>query len=101
MKPGRPTDGKSAQDRLSQTYEAIAGFIDQHGYPPTVRQLGDELGLSSSASVQERLDALEKAGMVERVPGSPRAIILKDIKSSVVGVAGEVRPPRQDTREDE
>lgn len=68
--------------RLSETYKAIEGFIGLFGYPPTLRQLGNILGLSSSSSVKDRLDSLEKAGMVERVPGSPRAIILKDPKAS-------------------
>lgn len=61
-----------------ETYNAIKGFIDAMGYPPTVRQLGAVLGLSSTDSVRERLLTLEREGRIERVPGSPRAIILKD-----------------------
>lgn len=61
-----------------ETYNAIKGFIEAMGYPPTVRQLGAVLGLSSTDSVRERLLTLEREGRIERVPGSPRAIILKD-----------------------
>jgi repressor LexA len=64
--------------KTDQTYNAIKGFIDAMGYPPTVRQLGAVLGLSSTDSVRERLLALEREGRIERVPGSPRAIILKE-----------------------
>ena len=60
-----------------QTYEAIAAFMDDRGYPPSVKELGQSLGLTSSASVWKRLVSLEEAGMIERVPGSPRAIRLK------------------------
>jgi repressor LexA len=92
MKPGRPADGKTARDRLDETYHAIVGFIERESFPPTVRQLGKLLGLSSSSSVKERLDALVRAGMIETVPGSPRAIILKEVAEpggeSVRGSAG-------------
>jgi repressor LexA len=64
--------------KSDETYNALKGFMEAMGYPPTVRQLGALLGLSSPDSVRQRLVALEKEGRIERVPGSPRAIILKD-----------------------
>ena len=79
MKLGRPADGKTAQDRLDETKAAIVEFKEREGLIPTIRELCVELGLSSSSSVKERLDALKRAGMIETVPGSPRAIILKEV----------------------
>jgi repressor LexA len=64
------------EDLLVETYEAIKWFMDDRGYPPTVRELGKRLGLSSASSARGRLDALIAAGMVERGPG-PRALRLK------------------------
>jgi repressor LexA len=86
-----PRAGDSAL--LTETYEAIRDFIAENGWPPTRRQLGEILGLSSSSSVQERLDALVRAGMVEVDPKSPRAIRLKEVAEPVGGEAREVEPP--------
>lgn len=61
-----------------ETYDAIAEFMEDRGYPPSMRELGKRLGLTSTDSVRERLLSLEQAGMIERVPGSPRAIRLKE-----------------------
>ena len=61
---------------LDETYETLAAHIDEHGFPPTVRELGARLGLSSPDSVMDRLRALERAGWIERVEGKPRAIRL-------------------------
>jgi repressor LexA len=55
-----------------ETLAVLLDHINQNGYAPSIRELGVLLGLSSSDSVQKRLDVLEKAGMIERV--GPRAI---------------------------
>ena len=60
------------------TYEAIVGFIDEHGYPPSIRQLGRALGLTSPDSVSKRLRALQAEGRIEIAPGIARGIIIKD-----------------------
>jgi repressor LexA len=52
---------------------AIAVTIATKGYPPTVRELGSELGLSSPSSVHAHLRALERRGFITREAGSPRA----------------------------
>jgi repressor LexA len=59
-----------------QTYEALKAFIETEGYVPSIRELGAVLGLSSPDTVRERLLALERAGLIERVEGKPRAIRL-------------------------
>lgn len=51
---------------IHETLTALREFIDSNGYPPTVRQLGDVLGLASPASVQRRLDGLERLKLIER-----------------------------------
>jgi repressor LexA len=61
-----------------QTLAAIQSFRDERGYMPSLRELGEVLGLTSPDTVRERLLALEREGRIERVPGSPRAIIIKD-----------------------
>lgn len=61
----------------TETYEALTAFIEDNGYPPSMRELGKALGLTSTDSVRNRLLSLERSGMIERVPGRPRAIIMK------------------------
>jgi repressor LexA len=61
-------------DRDRETVRAIREHIEAHDVPPTVRELGARLGLSSSHSVWDRLNAAEKAGLIRRV--GPRALIV-------------------------
>lgn len=65
-------------DLNAETMQALRDFIGEHGYPPSIRELGELLGLSSPMSVHERLLACERDGLIERVPGRPRAIRLKE-----------------------
>lgn len=57
-----------------ETMQAITDYIEDNGVPPSVRELGRILGLSSSASVHKRLNALKEAGLIDKV--GPRALIL-------------------------
>lgn len=67
---------------LTQRQEEILNFIKQHvasqGYPPTVRDIGQAVGLTSSSTVHAHLSNLEKAGLIRRDPTKPRAIELLD-----------------------
>jgi len=54
--------------------EAIITFQNRHGWPPTVRELGRLLNLTSSSTVYHHLEALERKGFIQRQPHSPRAI---------------------------
>jgi repressor LexA len=57
------------------TLDYIEAFTKEHGFPPTVREIGEGTGISSPSTVQGYLDALADAGYIERNrPGSPRAI---------------------------
>ena len=52
----------------------IADFIDQNGYPPTVRELCEETGLSSTATIQYHLKKLKEKGYITYKEGSSRTI---------------------------
>lgn len=60
---------------LQQTYDAIETHIEAEGYPPSVRWLATELGVSTDTA-HRRLNALVEAGWIEKVAGQPRAIRL-------------------------
>jgi repressor LexA len=64
-------------DLNQETYDAIEAFMESRGYPPSVRELGERLGLSVS-STQNRLRLLDEAGLIDRSPDRRRLIILKE-----------------------
>ena len=54
--------------------ETITAAIAAHGYPPSMREIGDAVGLTSSSSVSHQLQALERKGFLRRDPKRPRAM---------------------------
>jgi len=64
--------------RMSNRQTAILEFIKnevrEKGYPPSVREIGEAVGLASSSTVHGHLDRLEKKGLIRRDPTKPRAI---------------------------
>lgn len=71
--------GKGLTRRQQEILTFIQRYTDAHGYPPSVREIGQALGLTSSSTVHSHLSALEKKGYVRRDPSKPRALeILKD-----------------------
>lgn len=60
--------------RQSAALDVIRDCLDERGYPPSVREMCDRLGLSSSSSAASLLSALEEKGWVRRVRNQPRAI---------------------------
>lgn len=66
------TAGLTLRQRL--VLETINAEIAAHGYPPTMREIGDAVGLTSSSSVSHQLQALERKGFLRRDPKRPRAM---------------------------
>lgn len=62
--------------RQDQVLTALTEHVEAKGYPPTVRELGEQVGLTSSSSVVHHLRELQEMGYITRDPGSPRAITL-------------------------
>lgn len=65
---------KELTDRQRQVLEFIKAEIRRKGYPPTVRDIGEAVGLSSSSTVHSHLAALEAKGLIKRDPSKPRAL---------------------------
>ncbi|MGF1665452.1 MAG: transcriptional repressor LexA [Acidimicrobiia bacterium] len=61
-------------DRQRQVLEYIRTTVASRGYPPSVREIGDALGLSSPSTVHSHLSSLAKAGLIRKDPSKPRAI---------------------------
>lgn len=66
------SEALTARQRL--VLETINAAIAAHGYPPTMREIGDAVGLTSSSSVSHQLQALERKGFLRRDPKRPRAM---------------------------
>src|SRR6266704_1222705 len=60
--------------RQRQVLEFIDAEVRQRGYPPSVREIGDAVGLSSPSTVHAHLAALQDKGYLRRDPSKPRAI---------------------------
>ena len=63
-------------ERQRQIYDFIVAYARKHGYPPTVREIGAEVGLASPSTVHVHLAKLEDAGYLRRDPTKPRALEL-------------------------
>lgn len=66
--------------RQQQIYNYIILYIEEHMYPPSVREIGDGVGLHSTSSVYEHLKSLERKGHIEVRENSPRAIKVNGYK---------------------
>src|SRR5512133_3538730 len=63
--------------RQRQIWDFRGDYVDRHGYPPTVREIGEAVGLASPSTVHAHLANLERAGFLKRDPTKPRAIELR------------------------
>lgn len=65
---------KDLSERQRQILDLILRTVNERGYPPSVREIGESVGLSSPSTVHSHLSALVKAGYLRRDPSKPRAI---------------------------
>jgi repressor LexA len=62
--------------RQREIWNFLLDYVDGHGYPPTVREIGEAVGLASPSTVHSHLANLERAGYLRRDPTKPRALEL-------------------------
>jgi repressor LexA len=62
--------------RQQEIWQFLVAYVEAHGYPPTVREIGEEVGLASPSTVHAHLANLERVGLIKRDPTKPRAIEL-------------------------
>jgi len=63
-------------DRQQEIWDFLVDYVGRHGYPPTVREIGEAVGLASPSTVHAHLANLERAGLLKRDPTKPRALEL-------------------------
>ncbi len=67
-------DEEQLTARQRQILSVVRDNIALHGYPPSVREIGELVGLASPSTVKHHLDTLEKHGLLQRAAGRPRAL---------------------------
>jgi len=76
--PDGPADASGLTTRQRAILEMIRTTVDERGYPPSVREIGEGVGLTSSSSVAHQLTTLERMGYLRRDPNRPRALVVAD-----------------------
>lgn len=91
-------DAKSLTIRQKKVLETIQRSVSSNGYPPSMREIGDAVGLASLSSVTHQLSQLEKLGYIRRDPRRPRAMeillplqLKDDVKLDVVDGQSDLR----------
>ena len=83
--------------KVSKRQEAILAFIKEEvrskGYPPSVREIGEAVGLASSSTVHGHLARLESKGLIRRDPTKPRAIEVLDQEDTTVNKQSVIHVP--------
>ncbi|MBP3041254.1 transcriptional repressor LexA [Bacillaceae bacterium Marseille-Q3522] len=84
-------------EKLSKRQQDILAFIKKEvkakGYPPSVREIGEAVGLASSSTVHGHLARLESKGLIRRDPTKPRAIEILDVEDENISRAKAVDVP--------
>lgn len=92
--PDSPADASGLTPRQRKVLEVIRAAVEQRGYPPSVREIGEAVGLTSTSSVAHQLKVLQEKGFVRRDPNRPRAMevlpVGDRIRLSAVGGAATV-----------
>jgi len=83
--PDGPADEYGLTPRQRRILEVISAAVQSRGYPPSIREMGEAVGLASSSSVAHQLRTLEQKGFLRRDPNRPRAleVLLPETRSSV------------------
>jgi repressor LexA len=102
--PDGPPDATGLTPRQHKVLDVIRDSVERRGYPPSMREIGEAVGLTSTSSVAHQLATLEKKGILRRDPNRPRAVEVRAPKpeSDDVGTSaqafdetdsGSQRPP--------
>ncbi|MDR6939019.1 transcriptional repressor LexA [Arcanobacterium hippocoleae] len=83
--------------RQSRIFHAVITGIEKHGFPPTVREIGEAVGLASPSSVKYQLDAIEKAELIARDPRRPRTIEITPLGQEYAAKHFTATPPNHAT----
>jgi len=81
--------GRKRRNRRDRVLEFVKVYMDNNGYPPTFSEIRDAVGLSSKSHVDYYLGALEKEGLIQRTPHTPRGLRLVGLSPATFEVRVE------------
>ena len=84
------SESKQLTERQRTILDVIRASVTSRGYPPSIREIGDAVGLTSTSSVAHQLRTLERKGYLRRDPNRPRAVDVRGSEDSVTPVVTEV-----------
>ncbi|WP_324191775.1 amidase family protein [Nocardia elegans] len=84
-------NGADLTVRQRKVLEVIRTSVSERGYPPSIREIGDAVGLTSTSSVAHQLRALERKGYLRRDPNRPRAVDVRGLDEAVRAVTETAR----------
>ncbi len=79
----KPEARSSLTERQRTILEVIRASVTERGYPPSIREIGDAVGLTSTSSVAHQLRTLERKGYLRRDPNRPRAVDVRGADDNV------------------
>ncbi len=79
--------------RQQEIWQFLVEYVEDRGYPPTVREIGEHVGLASPSTVHAHLANLERVGLIKRDPTKPRAIELTGHRRVERDASSEIRLP--------
>ncbi|RDI64750.1 repressor LexA [Nocardia pseudobrasiliensis] len=85
-----PAAGADLTARQRKVLEVIRSSVSERGYPPSIREIGDAVGLTSTSSVAHQLRALERKGYLRRDPNRPRAVDVRGLDETAVRAVAPV-----------
>ncbi len=78
---------RATTEKQQRILDVIRDYTAERGYPPSVREIGERVGLSSSSTVQSHLKTLERRGLLRRDPTKPRALVPADYTRPLAAAA--------------
>jgi repressor LexA len=87
--PDGPMDESGLTQRQRMVLEVIRDSVQRRGYPPSMREIGEAVGLTSTSSVSHQLRTLQRKGFLRRDPNRPRAVEVRVPGTTPVRTAGE------------
>ena len=91
--PDGPADESGLTPRQRAILTVIRETVETRGYPPSVREIGEGVGLTSPSSVAHQLGTLERMGYLRRDPNRPRALVVADAPEPPIAAPDEPSRP--------
>jgi len=88
--PGERGSAAGLTERQRTILQVIRASVTSRGYPPSIREIGDAVGLTSTSSVAHQLRTLERKGFLRRDPNRPRAVDVRGTDEAAAAVATEM-----------